>query len=81
MRMFSPYPECHEVQITLSEFFWSLDKFRMWWYNILGDNEERISDILRIYTITAGSILFNAKLVAPKRENYDPILIDEGIGI
>ena len=47
----------------------------MWWYNILGDNKVRISNILRLDTITAGSSLLTAKLVALKRENYEPILI------
>ena len=47
----------------------------MWWYNILGDNKVRISHILRIDTITTGSVLIIANLVAPKRENSEPILI------
>ena len=47
----------------------------MWWYNILGDNEGRISHILRLDTISAGSILLTANLVAQKRENSKPILI------
>ena len=46
----------------------------MWWYNILGDNEGSISHILRLDTITEGSILLNVKIVALKRENYEPIL-------
>ena len=46
----------------------------MWWYNILGDKEGSISHILRIYPITAGSILLTVKLVALKRENSEPIL-------
>ena len=47
----------------------------MWWYNILGDNKGRISHILRIDPINAGSILCTDNLVALKRENYEPILI------
>ena len=46
----------------------------MWWYNILGDNEGSISDLLRIYPITTGSILLTVKLVALKREHFEPIL-------
>ena len=47
----------------------------MWWYNILGDNEEMISHLLRIVPIAAGSILLTADLVSLKRGNYEPILI------
>ena len=47
--------------------------YRMWWYNILGDNEGSISHLLRIDYITAGSILLTAKLVSLKRRNSDPI--------
>ena len=47
----------------------------MWWYNLLGDNEGRISHILRLGTITVGSILLAANLVALKRGNCEPILI------
>ena len=46
----------------------------MWWYNILGDNEGSISYLLRLDTITAGSILITPNLVALKRENTEPIL-------
>ena len=46
----------------------------MWWYNILGDNDGSISDILRIDPITAGSILLTDKKYILKRENSDPIL-------
>ena len=74
MKMISPYPGCHEVWSAISEFFQSLDKGRIWWCNILGDNEGNISHILRLDTITAGYIWLNVKLVALKRKNYDPIL-------
>ena len=47
----------------------------MWWYNILGDNNGSISHILRLDPTTPGSILLTANLVAPKRENSNPILI------
>ena len=46
----------------------------MWWYNILGDNEESISHILRLDHISSGSILLTSNLVALKRENSEPIL-------
>ena len=48
--------------------------YRMWWYNILGDNEGSISNLLRLDPITAGYILFTADLVAPKRKKSEPIL-------
>ena len=66
--MFSPYPGCHEVQSALAEFFQSLDKGRMWWYNILGDNKGIISDILMLDPITSGSAVITANLIALKRE-------------
>ena len=47
----------------------------MWLYNIFWDNERIISHILRIDTITEGSILLTADLIALKRENCEPILI------
>ena len=47
----------------------------MWWYNILGDNEGRISHLLRLDPITAGYILLTDNLVALKRENSEPISI------
>ena len=47
----------------------------MWWYSILGDNEGSISHILRTDTITAGSILLTANLVALKRGNSKPFFI------
>ena len=59
---------------ALVEYFQSLDNARMWWYNILGDNEGSISHILQIYPITPGHVLINSNLVALKRENNDPIL-------
>ena len=46
----------------------------MWWYNILGDNKGEISDILRIDTITTGSILLTTNFVELQMENPDPIL-------
>ena len=47
----------------------------MWSYNIIGDNKEIISYILRIDTITPGSVLLTNKIFALKRENHEPILI------
>ena len=48
----------------------------MWWYNILGGGwRGEISHLLRIETITEGSILLTDNLFALKKENYDPILI------
>ena len=47
----------------------------MLWYNILGDKEGSLSHILRFDTITEGSDIITANLVALKRENYEPILI------
>ena len=47
----------------------------MWCYNILGENKEIISHILRLDTITLGSSLLTDNLVALKRVNYDTILI------
>ena len=73
-KLFSPYPLCHEVQSSISEFFQILDKGRIWWYNILGGNKGSTSHLLRLDPITAGSILLTAKLFALKRENSEPIL-------
>ena len=47
---------------------------RMWWYNILGDNEGSILHLLRPDPINEESILLTVKLVAPKRGNSEPIL-------
>ena len=46
----------------------------MWWYNIIEDNKRSISNLLRIDTTIAGSILLTVKLVALKRKKYDPLL-------
>ena len=46
----------------------------MWCCNILGDNEVSIQDILRLGTITAGSVLITTNLFVPKKENHEPIL-------
>ena len=63
-----------KVWSTLAECFWSLDKVRMWWYNILGDNNGSISHILQLFPITPGSVLITSKLVALKRISPEPIL-------
>ena len=46
----------------------------MWWYNIIGDNEGSISDLLRLCIIAAGSVLRNTKFVELKLGNPEPIL-------
>ena len=48
--------------------FQSLNKGRLWWHNILGDNKGSISYILRLYTITARSVLLTTKLFEMKRD-------------
>ena len=73
-KMIPLYPGYHIVWSALSEFFLNLNKGRMWWYNILGNNERIFSHILRLDTITAGYILLTASLVALKRGNSEPIL-------
>ena len=42
---------------------------------MIGYNEGSISHILRLDTITKGSILLTAEIVTLKRENSEPILI------
>ena len=74
MKIFSPYLGCHKVQNAPSEFFRSLDKGRMWRYNVLVDNEVSVSHILRLDPITAEPILLTVKLVTLIRENHEPIL-------
>ena len=74
MKMVLSYPGCHKVRSTPAEIFQSLDKGRMLWYNILGDNEGRISHILRLGPISAGFFLLTVNLVALKRENPNLIL-------
>ena len=66
MKIILSYPGCHEVRSALVEFFQSLDKGRMWWCNILGDNEGSISHVLQIDPIDSGSILLTHNLVALK---------------
>ena len=74
MKEFSSYPGCHEVRSAFAEFFLSLDKVRMWWYNILGDNRGSISHILYLGTIIEGSSLLTDNLVFLRRGNSEPIL-------
>ena len=71
---FLQYPGCHGFWSALSEFSRRFNKGSMWWYNILGYNKGSISHILRLDTITAGSILLTVKLVSLKRGNCEPIL-------
>ena len=74
MKMFSSYPGCHEVWSAHADFFQSLNKGRMWCYNILGDNRGRISHLLWFHLITAGSVLLTSYSVFLKMENPEPIL-------
>ena len=46
----------------------------MWCYNIIGDNEGRISHILRPGPINEWYIILVTNLVSLKRENPEPIL-------
>ena len=52
----------------------SLDKGRMWWYNILRDNKGSISYCLHIDPITEGYFLLTSNIIFMKRENTQPIL-------
>ena len=74
MKYLSSYPGCHEVRSALAEFFWSIDKGRMWCYNILGYNNGSISHILQLDPINTGYFILTSNLVWLKRENPDPIL-------
>ena len=74
MIIFSSYPGCHEVQSALAEFFQSIDKGRMWWCNILGDNEGSIAYISWFDPITEEPFLLTSNIVFLKRENPDTIL-------
>ena len=73
--MFSPYPGCHAVRSAISDFFWNIDKGRMWQYNILGDNGGIISHLSRLDIMTARSILLTDILVALKRGYSEYILM------
>ena len=46
----------------------------MWRYNIIGDNNVIISNILKPDSITVGYVLLDNNLVVLKRENIEPIL-------
>ena len=72
MKSFSSYPSCYEVQSTLKEIFWSINKGEMWWYNILGDNKGSTSHLLHFDPITEGCVLIAANLVSLKRKNPGP---------
>ena len=67
------YPGCHEVWSALAEFFQSINKGKIWCYNILGDNKGSISHILQHDNITPGSVLLAYNLVVLKKENPEPI--------
>ena len=66
--MFSLYPVCHEVQSVLADFFLSLEKGRMWWYNTLGDIEGIISHHLWLDPITSAHFQLRSNLLALKRK-------------
>ena len=68
------YPGYHKVQSALAEFLQSLEKGKMWWYNMLRDNAESISHILQIGHISAGYVLLTSDLVSLKRGDCDTIL-------
>ena len=72
---FSTYPGCHKVRSAISECFQSLNKGRMWWYNIIGDYKGSIPHLQRIDHITAGYILLAVKLAALKKGNSEPVLV------
>ena len=74
MKIFSSCPGCHEVRGSLAEFFQSIDKGMMWWYNMLGDDGGSISHLLRIGPINAWSVLLTAKIIFLKRGNIETIL-------
>ena len=63
-----------KFKVHLQNFSKSINKGRIWWYNILRDKEVSISYILRIYNITEGYVLLNYNLILMKRENTEPIL-------
>ena len=74
MKILSSYYGCHKVQIAPAYFFQDLDKGRLWWYNILRDNNGIISYLIPLDPITSGSVSITAGLVFLKRENPEPIL-------
>ena len=49
----------------------------IWWYNIIRDKKGSISYLLRLETITAGYVLIDNNLVAPKRSNHETILTEK----
>ena len=61
--------------MKLAGFLQSLDKGRIRWYNIIGDNEGSISHLLQIDPITVGCILLTDAIIYLKRGNNYPILI------
>ena len=46
----------------------------MWWYNILGDNMEAYHIFYGLILLLQGLFYSVLKIVALKRENYEPIL-------
>ena len=74
MKIFYHIMGAMKFEANLQIFHQSLDKGRMWWYNVLGDNKGRISHILGFYLINKGSVLIALILFSLERVNYDPIL-------
>ena len=46
MKIFIAYSGCQEFWIALAQFFQSLDKGRVWWYNTLGGNTRSVYILL-----------------------------------
>ena len=59
---------------ALAEFSQSFNKVRMWWYNILRDDEGRILYCLWFDNITAGYFLLNSNISFTKRKHPEPLL-------
>ena len=72
MKIFSPYPGCHEVRIVLSDFS-KVSTRKGYGDTIYLGITGSISHLLRLDPFNAGSIFLNVKLVALKKGNYEPI--------
>ena len=64
-----------KLEVKIQNYFWSLNKGSMWWYNILGDNKRSISHLVRGYPITIRYDLLTDNLFVLKREIPEPIWI------
>ena len=76
--MFSLYPGYHKFLSAHSEFFQSLNKGRMWLYNITEDTKGRISHLLWIDLTTSWHVKLAADLFALKRETFETIIEVKG---